>query len=158
SPKRRWKLFGIALGGTGIVAAAASGVLVLRIYEMHQQWGGVFGRVLRAKVGSVVLFGLVVLGLANATPRLLRRLRGTALSRRRFAKIAVGAVVFAVPLVIADVLHPFRGLTPWLRHAWWVPYLPVSIAAGAALCASMARSRRLAWGLTAIIASCGAIH
>src|SRR5690606_34562168 len=43
SPKRRWKLFGIALGGTGIVAAAASGVLVLRIYEMHQQWGGVFG-------------------------------------------------------------------------------------------------------------------
>lgn len=139
SPRRRWGLFFTAAAGTGFVALASSGPIVLRIYEEHRRWGSFFGSLLQERLSTLVLAAIVVLVLVSSFGALRRRsfLRGLA----RLETHALRTIALAVAWGIGAVLHPFGGLTPWIRHAWWGPYLPAILAAFAAVLASLAARR-----------------
>jgi len=157
APKRRLRLFATATVGTGLVAAGASGTLVAQIYAEHRRWGSTFGGLVESNY-RFALFGAVAVGGLYLALRRLRRVRSVNLPASWPLRIALCLALLIGPLLVARALHPFGGLTPWIRHAWWLPYLPVALAAVAALLASLTprRPRRIALA-SGIVVACGAL-
>lgn len=144
--RRRMGFLLVGTFGSGLVAFASAGRLVIEVYRSNQQWatslgGGFVERLLSL---NAILVGIIALmGGGIALYRLRRRHRpiGPAL------RWGLRAAVLVLVVMIGELLNPVHHLPPWIQHAWWGAYLPSIIAAVAALVAIRRRhplSARLA--------------
>lgn len=142
APRRRWRLFFAALLGTGIIAAASSLRIVLRVLDEHRRWStSIGGTAVPALVGwglKLLAVSAVLLGLWFFVSRRLN-----VGATRRLRRLMLPAVALVVVLVLGSELHPFDAQSTWIQHAAWSPYLPTLAAIVVAITAAVPRRASL---------------
>lgn len=128
--ERRIRLLVAATVGTGLVALASSGAIVLQVYELHRRWGQSIGEGFLPQLLAWLPWGLGLAGLFGGTWALKRHAKEVAFPLRR-AVVVTSALV--VTLALGATLHPFASQASWIQHVAWGPYLPVLVAETAAL-------------------------
>lgn len=132
--------------GSAFVALVSSGALVLEVYREHSRWGGLYGKLALQGLPfflAVALVSIVGIQLTRQTKRLA--------ALRALGPIVIQAGALGLALILPAKMHALRGLTPWIHVAWWVPYLPLAIAAVAALSSSFQKRPIHAYGVAAIV-------
>lgn len=153
--RRRTRMLLAATAGIGLVVLGWSGSEIFHILNAHARFAGGYAHSAVSNIGGAFLAILAYVGLLKALNRFpedgkVRRFTRPAL---RWT-LRLGALLVVV--LVCDALHQLRGLTPWVRRAWWVPYLPALIAAGASLAMGL-RDRVLARGVGALVVAAGIV-
>ena len=146
--RRRWRLFFVALLGTGTIAAASSLRIVLRVLDEHRRWSTSIGG---AALPDLVRSGLgfLVLGALAYGVWTFGRKRWRFASRRTLWRLMLPSAALFVVLVLGSKLHPFDAQSTWIQHAGWTPYLPTLAAIAVAFAVVVPRRASL-WAASAL--------
>lgn len=136
SVRRRARLLVASTIGIGITVLVAAAPEMTQILDANMRFTSNLGEIAVERATFLFKQNTKSIGLLALLTLVALETGFRPLTKRAHLRLALQLSALGMVFLTAYALHSLAGLTPWIRRAWWAPYLPGLLAPAAAAMAT----------------------